>query len=170
MRLQGEPWSAFGRQPGEHQGTVQLAELYSAARRYESAAGVLKLTLEKDSSNLAVAAKLLQTYRRMGKTDEAERLLSEIQAAAPNSELFHVLRGDLFAVQGELEQALGSYRNAEKVKPRSHTTFRIARILLEQGKNTEALHVMSTWLVVNPQDLTVRLAYQTPFRLGQRAN
>ena len=81
---------------------------------------------------------LAQTYARMGKIDEAKRLLLQIVAANPKRANDLMVAGELFLQTGDYEQALSLLKRADAVQPSARPEVLIASAYLKMKEPGQA--------------------------------
>ncbi len=81
---------------------------------------------------------LAQTYARMGKIDEAKKLLLQIVAANPKRANDLMVAGELFLQSGDYNQALPLLKRAEAVQPAARPEVLIASAYLKMNEPAQA--------------------------------
>ena len=81
---------------------------------------------------------LAQTYARMGKTDEAKKLLMRIVASNPQRVNDIMVAGELFLQTGDYAEALQLLKRAESLKPSARPEVLIASVYLKMKQPGEA--------------------------------
>ena len=79
-----------------------------------------------------------QTYIRMGKSDEAKKLLLQVIAANPRRATDLAMAGELFMQSGDLPRAINLLERSESVGPSSHAELMLA-IAYMKAKQTYTL-------------------------------
>jgi tetratricopeptide (TPR) repeat protein len=97
--------------------------------------------LKLESSNLDGLSGLAQTYQRMGRLDEARRLLMQVVNAAPKRENDLLMAGELFLQSGDPQQGIALLSRAETIHPSSHAEVMLAVAYLKV-KQPERAHQM----------------------------
>lgn len=84
---------------------------------------------------------LAQTYAKMGKRDDAKRLLAQAIAAAPKNVTNMLVLGEIQIQSGEYQQGLATLQRAEAMKPSSHNELlmAIAYMKLKQMDRAKAM-------------------------------
>jgi len=75
---------------------------------------------------------MAQTYIRMGKADEAKKLLLQVIAANPRRATDLAMAGELFMQSGDLPRAQNLLERAEGVQPSSHAELLLAITYMKQ--------------------------------------
>jgi tetratricopeptide (TPR) repeat protein len=70
---------------------------------------------------------LAQTYMRMGRSDDAKRILLQIINANPKRATDLMMAGELFLQSGDYGQAIGLLQRAETLQPTSHSEVLLAQ-------------------------------------------
>jgi tetratricopeptide (TPR) repeat protein len=70
---------------------------------------------------------LAQTYMRMGRSDDAKRILLQIINANPKRATDLMMAGELFLQSGDYGQAVGLLQRAETLRPNAHTEVLLAQ-------------------------------------------
>jgi tetratricopeptide (TPR) repeat protein len=79
---------------------------------------------------------MAQTYMRMGRADEAKRLLLEVIAANPRRAIDLALAGELLMQSGDLPGAISLLERSDVIQPLPHTDLMLA-IAYMKGKQPE---------------------------------
>ncbi|HSE48513.1 MAG TPA: tetratricopeptide repeat protein, partial [Terriglobales bacterium] len=84
---------------------------------------------------------LAQTYAKMGRRDEAKRLLTQAIAAAPKNITNYLVLGEMQIQSGEFQTGLNTLQRAEAMKPSSHTELlmAVAYMKLKQMDRAKAM-------------------------------
>ena len=69
---------------------------------------------------------LAQTYFRMGRVNEAKRMLLDVIAKYPSRIDDQMMAGELFMQSGDVQQALTILQHAEQIKPSAHSELLMA--------------------------------------------
>ena len=87
------------------------------AGRYQVSLDAYQHGLQMNPGNADGMSGLAQTYARMGRTDEAEKLLSQVIRANPNRTNDLLIAGELYMRTGNTQQAIDLLQRAESQKP-----------------------------------------------------
>ncbi len=95
--------------------------------------------LRINPSSLEGQSGLAQTYARMGRREDAVKILTRVVAADPRRTLDRVLLGEMLLQSGEYDEAVKSLRQAEQSRPdpRSELLLALAYQRLNQMKDAE---------------------------------
>ncbi|HWY68469.1 MAG TPA: tetratricopeptide repeat protein [Terriglobales bacterium] len=69
---------------------------------------------------------LAQTYFRMGRVNDAKRMLLDVIAKYPNRVDDQMMAGELFMQSGDIQQAIQILQHAEQIKPSAHSELLMA--------------------------------------------
>src|SRR5215470_386220 len=69
---------------------------------------------------------LAQTYFRMGRINDAKRMLLDVIAKYPNRVDDRMMAGELFMQSGDIQQAIQILQHAEQIKPSAHSELLMA--------------------------------------------
>src|SRR5215472_172586 len=69
---------------------------------------------------------LAQTYFRMGRINDAKRMLLDVIAKYPNRVDDQMMAGELFMQSGDIQQAIQILQHAEQIKPSAHSELLMA--------------------------------------------
>jgi tetratricopeptide (TPR) repeat protein len=79
-----------------------------------------------------------QTYIRMGKSDEAKKLLLQVIAANPRRAVDLAMAGELFMQSGDLPRAINLLERSEAVGPSSHAELLLAIAYMKSKQQDKA--------------------------------
>lgn len=111
------------------------------AGRYGQSVQAYQKGLAMDGRSAEGLSGLAQTYAKMGRRDEAKRLLAQAIAAAPKNITNVLVLGEIQIQSGEFQQGLATLQRAEAMKPSSHTELlmAIAYMKLKQMDHAKAM-------------------------------
>src|SRR6266404_768992 len=95
-----------------------------------------KTSLERSPNSVEGLSGMAQTYIRMGKADEAKKILLQVIAANPRRPNDLAMAGELFMQSGDLPRAQNLLERSESIAPSSHAELLLA-ITYMKGKETE---------------------------------
>lgn len=95
--------------------------------------------LKIEHNNLDGLSGLAQTYQRMGRIDDAKRMLMQVINAAPRRDNDLMMAGELYIQSGDVQQGLALLNRAESVRPSSHAEVMLAVAYLKL-KQPERAH------------------------------
>jgi tetratricopeptide (TPR) repeat protein len=96
------------------------------AGQYASSVAAYQQGLKLEHNNLDGLSGLAQTYQRMGRLDDARRLLMQVVNAAPKRENDLLMAGELFLQSGDSQQGIALLSRAESLHPSSHAEVMLA--------------------------------------------
>ena len=92
--------------------------------------------LQRSPNSVEGLSGMAQTYIRMGKADEAKKILLQVIAANPRRPTDLTMAGELFMQSGDLPRAQGLLERSESIKPAAHNELLLA-ITYMKAKQTE---------------------------------
>jgi tetratricopeptide (TPR) repeat protein len=105
-----------------------------------------------------------QTYMRMGKADEAKKLLLQVIAANPTRANDLAMAGELFMQSGDLRQATNLLERSEGIQPASHTELLLASAYMKQKQPEKAKGFLDRALARAPKNTDVYRAVGQYYR------
>ncbi len=114
IRILGEFVTRF---PDEKQPLLYLARVEHALRQYAAALTHTHAAIALDSAYEEAYNQLAFTYNQLGDFENAIRAIDRYVALAPNDANPYDSRAQLYALNGRLDQAIESYRQALAIKP-----------------------------------------------------
>jgi len=111
------------------------------AGRYNQSVQAYQKGLALEGRSAEGLSGLAQTYARMGRRDEAKRLLTQAIAANPRNLTNILVLGEIQIQSGEYQQGLATLQRAEAMKPSSHTELlmAVAYMKLKQMDRAQAM-------------------------------
>jgi tetratricopeptide (TPR) repeat protein len=120
--------------------------------------------LQRSPNSVEGLSGMAQTYIRMGKADEAKKLLLQVIAANPRRPTDLAMAGELFMQSGDLPRAQSLLERSENIKPSSHAELLLA-ITYMKGKQTEkAKELLDKAMKRSPKNTEVFRAVAQFFR------
>ncbi|HEY6348933.1 MAG TPA: tetratricopeptide repeat protein [Candidatus Angelobacter sp.] len=107
---------------------------------------------------------MAQTYMRMGKADQAKKLLLEVIAANPKRATDLAMAGELFMQSGELGQASNLLERSEAVQANSHTETLLAIVYMKEKQPAKAKQLLDRAIARNPKNTDILRAVATFYR------
>lgn len=107
---------------------------------------------------------MAQTYMRMGKADQAKKLLLEVIAANPKRATDLAMAGELFMQSGDLGQASSLLERSEAVQANSHTETMLAIVYMKQKQPAKAKQLLDKAIARNPKNTDILRAVATFYR------
>lgn len=96
------------------------------AGRTETSLEAYQHGLQLNPGSVEGLSGLSQTYMRMGRPDEAKKILLQIINANPKRATDLMMAGELFMQSGDYSQAIGLLQRAEALAPNAHTEVLLA--------------------------------------------
>ena len=96
------------------------------AGRYDRSLQAFQRGLQLQPGSVEGLSGMAQTYARMGRIDQAKRLLLQVIAANPKRENDLLIAGELFMQTGDVEKGLELLQRAENMHPSSHAELLMA--------------------------------------------
>lgn len=137
---------SLGRAGDERAATV-AAEVRAAAfkgqEKFDSSIGILREMWEQAGEKTTAMETLTSTYIQTGRADEAAAFLDEILQSERTNIRAMLLRGAVYAFQGNVEEAESMYRNVIETHPRRENGYgALANLLTSIGRLEEADQVI----------------------------
>lgn len=134
-------------------------------------AGNYSQSLEAFDRGLAISSNSVeglsgkaQTYIRMGKTDDAKKLLLQVIAANPRRGNDLAMAGELFMQSGDLRQATTLLERSENVQPSSHAELLLAIAYMKQKQTDRAKALLDKAMRRDPRNVDVFRAVAQYYR------
>src|SRR5205807_5972458 len=125
------------------------------AGKYQTSLDAYKRGLQLSSRSVEGLSGMAQTYMRMGKADEAKRLLLEVIAANPRRANDLAMAGELFIQTGDLPQGTNLLERSEAVQPSSHAELLLAVAYMKQKQPEKAKQLLDKAKARNPRDTNI---------------
>jgi tetratricopeptide (TPR) repeat protein/transglutaminase-like putative cysteine protease len=160
--------------PGELKYTVALASVLVSRGKHEAAEKLLQVVFEKGTPSQQAEAyyQLARSAYRRDKLDEALKHLRAADLAdaeTVNTVRVHILKGQIYEEQGQLENARLSFRNALKLN--GDATFALEgllRLAFQAGDKPEAVRQLRRYIVAVGNDFTgLQTAADYALKLGR---
>jgi tetratricopeptide (TPR) repeat protein len=107
---------------------------------------------------------MAQTYIRMGKADEAKKLLLQVIAANPRRATDLAMAGELFMQSGDLPRAQNLLERAEGVQPSSHAELLLAITYMKQKQTDKAKQLLDRAMKRSPKNTEIFRAVAQYYR------
>ena len=98
---------------------------------------------------------LAQTYFRMGRIDEAKRMLLDVIAKYPNRIDDQMMAGELFMQSGDIPKALQILQHAEQIKPSAHAELLMAIGYMKQHDTVRAKQLLDSARRRDPNNIDI---------------
>jgi len=120
--------------------------------------------LKLEHNNLDGLSGLAQTYQRMGRLEEAKRLLMQVVNAAPKRENDLLMAGELFMQSGDTRQGIALLSRAESLHPSSHAEVMLAIAYLKMKQPERAKQLLDEARRRDPKNPSVFRAVANFYR------
>ena len=101
------------------------------AGRYQASVDAYQHGLQAAPGNADGLSGLAQTYARMGRTDDAKRLLVQVIRANPGRTNDLLIAGELFMRTGDTQEGINLLQHAESKQPNAHAELMLAMAYLK---------------------------------------
>ena len=98
---------------------------------------------------------LAQTYFRMGRVNDAKRMLLDVIAKYPNRVDDQMMAGELFMQSGDIPQALQILQHAEQIKPSAHAELLMAIGYMKQHEPARAKQLLDMARRRDPNNIDI---------------
>ncbi len=131
-----------------------LYRLYFATQRFNEAEAIAIRKAEANPKQPVFSLQLAAHYARTGNRPQMETAIQTYLAKAGSDSSAHLEAGDFFTRLGDWDRAIQQFNQGMAANPNKKTLYqdRIARALISQGKQDEALKLLNTALSQNPED------------------
>lgn len=120
--------------------------------------------LAKQPSSVEGLSGKAQTYIRMGKSDEAKKLLLQVIAANPRRATDLAIAGELFMQSGDLPRAINLLERSEAVGPSSHAELMLAIAYMKAKQTDKAKALLDKAMKRDPRNVDVFRAVAQYYR------
>ncbi len=134
------------------------------AGRYGESVGAYKKSMQLEGSNLDAMSGLAQTYARMGNTEAAKSLLTQVLNKDPRRENDLLVAGELYMRDGDMQQGLGYLQRAESIKPSSHAELMMAIAYMKMKEPQRAKQLLDKAKARDPKNTDIFRAVATFYR------
>ena len=98
---------------------------------------------------------MAQTYIRMGKADEAKKLLLQVIAANPRRPVDLAMAGELFMQSGDYPRAESLLERSEGIQPSSHAELLLAITYMKQKQTEKAKQLLDKAMKRSPKNTEI---------------
>lgn len=120
--------------------------------------------LQTDPKSLDAKSGLAQTYMRMGRTDEAKRLLAQVLAADPKRQNDLLVAGELYLKTKDYQGAINYLQRADNLKPNSHAELLMAMGYMKLKQPAKAKQLLDIAKRRSPNNVEIFQAVATFYR------
>jgi tetratricopeptide (TPR) repeat protein len=134
------------------------------AGQYSKSVEAYQHGLQGSPGNADGMSGLAQTYARMGRTDEAKRLLIQVVNAHPNRTNDLLVLGEMYMHSGETQQAANLLQRAESQEPNAHVELMLAIAYLKLKQPEKAKQMLDAAKKHAPGNVEIFQAAATYYR------
>jgi tetratricopeptide (TPR) repeat protein len=128
--------------PNEARNWFLLGYTARLAGKYQTSLDAYNRGLARQPNSVEGLSGLAQTYMRMGRTDDAKRILLQVIAANPRRAVDLAMAGELFMKSGDLERAGALLERSEAVQPSVHAELLLAITYMKQKQPDKAKQLL----------------------------
>jgi len=134
------------------------------AGRYRESVEGYRQGLSRTPGSADGMSGLAQTYERMGRVDEAKKLLQQVLAANPNRVTDLMVAGELFIKSGDTQQGLTYLQRAESIKPSAHVEVMMAMAYMRLKQPQRAKQLLDQAKARDPKNTDIFRAVANFYR------
>ncbi len=112
------------------------------AGRYQPSVDAYQHGLQNEPNSVEGLSGLAQTYMRMGRADEAKKLLLQVIAANPRRPIDLMMAGELFLQSGDLQQGVSLVQRSESLQPSAHAEVLLATAYMKMKQPERAKQLL----------------------------
>lgn len=134
-------------------------------------AGKSQISLDAYQRGLGLAPRsveglsgMAQTYMKMGKADQAKKILLDVIAANPKRPVDLAMAGELFMQSDDLGQAASLLERSEALQANSHTETMLAIVYMREKEPAKAKQLLDRAIARNPKNTDILRAVATYYR------
>ena len=147
---------------------VRLASLQAMTKHDPDAIESLRKALALKPELIEAQAALVSVYNRQHATEEALKIVKQVQKQRPASAVGYLMEADVLMEAGKEDRAIQALREAFSVERSGQVLIRVLAKLQKTGNGAaEAKKLSDAWLKENPKDGIVRL-YLGDLALSQK--
>ena len=120
--------------------------------------------LKLQPSSVEGLSGMAQTYIRMGKADEAKKLLLQVIAANPRRATDLAMAGELFMQSGDLPRAQNLLERSEGIQPSSHAELLLAITYMKAKQTDKAKQLLDKAMKRSPKNTEIFRAVAQYYR------
>lgn len=111
--------------------------------------------LQRQPNSVEGLSGMAQTYIRMGKADEAKKLLLQVIAANPRRPVDLAMAGELFMQSGDLPRAQSLLERAEGIQPSAHAELLLAITYMKAKQTDKAKALLDKAMKRSPKNTEI---------------
>ncbi|HMC29484.1 MAG TPA: tetratricopeptide repeat protein, partial [Candidatus Angelobacter sp.] len=120
--------------------------------------------LQRAPNSVEGLSGMAQTYIRMGKADEAKKLLLQVIAANPRRPTDLAMAGELFMQSGDLARAQSLLERSEGIQPSSHAELLLAITYMKAKQTDKAKQLLDKAMKRSPKNTEIFRAVAQYYR------
>jgi tetratricopeptide (TPR) repeat protein len=120
--------------------------------------------LQRAPNSVEGLSGMAQTYIRMGKADEAKKLLLQVIAANPRRPTDLAMAGELFMQSGDLQRAQSLLERSESIQPSSHAELLLAITYMKAKETDKARQLLDKAMKRSPKNTEIFRAVAQYYR------
>jgi len=132
--------------------------------KYQDSVNAYQKGLKLEGTSPEGISGLAQTYGKMGRVDEAKRMLMQVINAHPDRINDILIAGELYMKTGEPQTALNLLQRAEAKKPSAHVELLMAMAYLRMKQPQRAKALLDRAKARNPRNVDIFRAVATYYR------
>src|SRR3954463_10299191 len=132
--------------------------------KYQDSVNAYQKGLKLEGTSPEGISGLAQTYGKMGRVDEAKRMLMQVINAHPDRINDILIAGELFMKTGAPQTALSLLQRAEAKKPTAHVELLMAMAYLRMKQPQRAKALLDRAKARNPKNVDIFRAVATYYR------
>jgi len=125
------------------------------AGRYGQSVDAYQKGLAREAGSAEGLSGLAQTYAKMGRRDDAKRVLTQAIAAAPRNVTNILVLGELYIQSGDYQQGIATLQRAEAIKPSSHTELLMAVAYMKLKQMDKARALLARAKARDPKNVAI---------------
>ena len=134
------------------------------AGRYQTSVEAYQHGLQSAPGNADGLSGLAQTYARMGRTDDAKRLLLQVIRANPNRTNDMLIAGEMLLHTGDTQEGINLLQRAESKQPNPHAELMLAVAYLKLKEPDRAKQMLDLAKKHAPGNVEIFQAAATYYR------
>ncbi|HET8668399.1 MAG TPA: tetratricopeptide repeat protein, partial [Terriglobales bacterium] len=134
------------------------------AGRAQASLDAYQRGLQLEPGSVEGLSGMAQTYMRMGRADDAKKILLQIIQANPRRATDLMMAGELFAQSGDYQRAVGLLERAESLQPSSHAEVLLAQSYMKLKQPDKARDLLNRAKARSPHNPDVFRAVASYYR------
>ncbi|ABF43608.1 Tetratricopeptide repeat protein [Candidatus Koribacter versatilis Ellin345] len=134
------------------------------AGRNQESINAYNHAIQTDPKSLDAKSGLAQTYMKMGRTDEAKRLLAQVLAAGSTRQNDLLVAGELYLRTKDYQQGINYLQRADNLKPNAHAELLMAMGYMKMKQPQKAKQLLDMAKRRAPNNVEIFQAVATFYR------